>query len=965
MALYLDVGREPVPGYVLVKPLGDGGFGQVWQAVAPGGVHVALKFIRMDHIHSAVELRALEIVKNIRHPHLLDVQFSLHVEDRLVIAMPLCDKNLWERLQECRAEGLAGIPFEELIEYMRDAGRAIDFLNEPRHIGADGRRMAAAHRDVKPHNIFLVGGAVKLADFGLAKALEHSQPSQTASLTPQYAAPEMFQRNVSPRSDQWSLAVTYCQLRTGRLPFPGTMHEMMYGITMGAPELDCLPTDEQSIVARALEKQPESRWPSCREFVKSLGKTAGAVVTIALGTRASVPTMALDRTGLAGSPRPRDPDANSDQNPPLISPDTGREAIAETLAHISVAKCSDSSPPEPPPVDDVVSSQDALKTVFMPRPPRGNPRLRPGRSAPVAEEHSHESDAPTDRMVRSKARRRWQSDSGSATVGRRRRLAWAATGVIGATAAAIGCILLYPLFVKVTPKDTQQDATAAGAPKVATPGGPSLYVPPGVTSILLRLDPPDAGLQVVSSESTDRIRVHAKESPCRIEVSPFEGVRKITITARRVNYRPATIEVELPSVHENPIELKLKRYPYRLALSNVPEEATVKVEGGASRVETVGSTRIVLVEDPPANLEVTVRLSRPGFEDVDVAWHPLDESKPSRKEIEWIPATGVDPAPPPVPIEAPPPLESPGKLEDTPTRANAPTPEAPTADLTIESSVAAKAAPVQSPSTKPDLAFLRIEAGEYEMGSSEPVEKLAVDVAGADEKSFAAERPAHPVRIRRPFLLGQTEVTVEQFRPFVTATGRDMDDGWDDRGDRHPVVFVRWIDAVEFCNWLSEFEGFEPCYTIEGNSAARRDNGNGYRLPTEAEWEYACRAGTRSRYSFGNYWRDFGKYGLATDPAGGEVPRLAPVGHFSANAWGLFDMHGNAAEWCEDWWSDEYYVLSPKDDPAGPSEGIERVVRGGSFLTQASLCRSASRFHGDPNRRSPDQGFRVARTLTP
>src|SRR4051812_4782026 len=191
MPLHLEAGVEPIAGYILVRPLGRGGFGEVWEAIAPGGVRVALKFIHLESKEAGVEQRALEIIRDIRHPHLLDVQFATRVEDCLVIAMPLCDQSLMDRLHACKAEGLPGLPRDELLGYMEELARAVDFLNEPHQQVSGEVRSGVQHRDIKPHNIFLVGGSVRLADFGLAKVLEADTASHTGCMSPTYVAPEV------------------------------------------------------------------------------------------------------------------------------------------------------------------------------------------------------------------------------------------------------------------------------------------------------------------------------------------------------------------------------------------------------------------------------------------------------------------------------------------------------------------------------------------------------------------------------------------------------------------------------------------------------------------------------------------------------------------------------------------------------------------------------------------------------
>jgi serine/threonine-protein kinase len=270
MPIELAEGKEPVAGYTLKRELGAGGFGAVWEALAPGGVRVALKFVRFRGKPDDPEWREIETIREIRHPHLLDVQFAVRVDDHLIIAMPLCDRSLKDRLEECRKSGLAGIPLDELAGYMGDLAEAVDYLNETRHPGADGKLVGVQHRDIKPQNVFLVGGSARLADFGLAKALETARAEHSVGYTPEYAAPEMFQGEVSAWTDQYLLGITYYHLRTGRLPFHGSVHQLAYAHVTTDPDLSTLTDAERPIVARALAKRPEDRWRDCRTFVREL-----------------------------------------------------------------------------------------------------------------------------------------------------------------------------------------------------------------------------------------------------------------------------------------------------------------------------------------------------------------------------------------------------------------------------------------------------------------------------------------------------------------------------------------------------------------------------------------------------------------------------------------------------------------------------------------------------------------------
>jgi serine/threonine protein kinase len=267
-------GAEPVPGYQLVKRLGQGGFGEVWQATGPGGFPVAMKFIRLGAPSGNVELRALELMKHLRHPNLLGQFGAWRRDETLIVAMELAEGTLLSRHTAAVADGLPGIPVAELLEYMADAARGIDYLNEPRP--AEGQPHGIQHRDIKPANLLLVGGCVKVGDFGLAKVLQNTMASNTGSMTLAYSAPECINGTTSHRSDQYSLAVSYCHLRGSRLPFRGTAQQVMFGHLMNPPDLAMLPAAEQVVVARALCKKPEDRWPNCRAFVQALARAARA-----------------------------------------------------------------------------------------------------------------------------------------------------------------------------------------------------------------------------------------------------------------------------------------------------------------------------------------------------------------------------------------------------------------------------------------------------------------------------------------------------------------------------------------------------------------------------------------------------------------------------------------------------------------------------------------------------------------
>lgn len=263
----LAPGLEPIPGYRLASRIGGGGFGEVWKAESPGGFHVALKFVQIGGRVGEVEERSLEVIKDVRHPHLLSVFGTWRIGDLLIIATELADRTLLDRLQEAQKEGHDGIPKDELLVYLAEAAKGIDFLNDPDKSG----RMGIQHRDIKPQNLLLSGGSIKVGDFGLARSVQYDVTGHTGSMTFAYAAPECFEGTTSNRSDQYSLAITYCHLRGGRLPFEGTQVEIMEGHRKRQPDLSMVSAEERPALAKALAKRPKDRWNSCSEFVGHLG----------------------------------------------------------------------------------------------------------------------------------------------------------------------------------------------------------------------------------------------------------------------------------------------------------------------------------------------------------------------------------------------------------------------------------------------------------------------------------------------------------------------------------------------------------------------------------------------------------------------------------------------------------------------------------------------------------------------
>ena len=341
------VGDEPVPGFKLLGFLGRGGFGEVWKASAPGGTEIALKLIQLDDATGRKEFRSLRLVKRLRHPNLVPI-IAYWLKDKqgrllddenvrgldgasssietarwrdtphaqppqplegpaeLIIAMGLGEANLAQRLRECQSSGAYGLAREELLAYMADAARAIDYLNRPVHDLGSGQ-VAIQHCDIKPHNLLVVGGALQVCDFGLASILSDVRTTSAAAGTIAYAAPECFRDGKpSASTDQYSLAVTYYELAAGVLPYDDdSLARVSQAVLSGQLNFLRVSLPEQDVLRRATSPDPGKRFATATEMVQALAQAAAKDSSTSETTIlrqppvGSLPTRAL-LAGLAG-----------------------------------------------------------------------------------------------------------------------------------------------------------------------------------------------------------------------------------------------------------------------------------------------------------------------------------------------------------------------------------------------------------------------------------------------------------------------------------------------------------------------------------------------------------------------------------------------------------------------------------------------------------------------------------------
>jgi hypothetical protein len=357
MPLEIASRTELIPGYRLIERLGQGGFGEVWKAEAPGGLLKAVKIIHgclsnknLDAAQITQELKALHRVKSVRHPYVLSLERFDIIDGRLIIVSELADCTLLDRLDECRAQGLSGIPRAELLRHMEEAAEALDLMNLEFNL---------QHLDIKPQNLFLLYNHVKVADFGLVKDLEGRFAQITSGVTAVYAAPETFEGVVSRFCDQYNLAVAFQELLTGQLPYNGTTgRQLMMQHLAAVPNLEPLPAPYRPVVTRALSKKPEDRFPSCLDFVRALRQADAAD-----GSPPSLEAARGRDAETAAFATAADP--SSCPTPLLLR----RRMAGEDTQHRNGPGPAPAAPPAPPPAVDAPAEKPAESFIAYEPPP--------------------------------------------------------------------------------------------------------------------------------------------------------------------------------------------------------------------------------------------------------------------------------------------------------------------------------------------------------------------------------------------------------------------------------------------------------------------------------------------------------------------------------------------------------------------------------------------------------------------
>ena len=439
-----------------------------------------------------------------------------------------------------------------------------------------------------------------------------------------------------------------------------------------------------------------------------------------------------------------------------------------------------------------------------------------------------------------------------------------------------------------------------------------IYIQTNHGTVKIELSDPTAKVTVqidgetIAITGLDRpLRLRPGEHGLVVTGDDFETVTK-SFTVKRGSEEPLRITLvpkaervaqtpPTPTVIPKPVEPAPVPQPAVYRVQITPPEALLTASGKGVTVAGEGGQRTVTVAEPDGKARVVLLAVLAGHENLQIELTPAPgEQKGLTMQLPRVASSG----------------EVRGTAQESHATKLPPAPSGPLP--TMENSI--------------KMRLVQIPAGEFLMGSPD-----------SDSEASSDEKPQHRVRITWPFHLGAFEVTQSQYQQVMGSNPSSFKD----ESGLLPVENVSWTDAQEFCTKLSELP-------------QEKQAGRQYRLPTEAEWEYACRAGSTSRYGFDESRDSLGSYAWFIENSGGKTH---PVGQKKPNAWGLYDMHGNVYE-CSDRFGN--YDASAVDDPRGPAAGSDRVFRGGSWLNVAWCCRSAYRVRLTPVRPSGNVGFRVA-----
>jgi formylglycine-generating enzyme required for sulfatase activity/serine/threonine protein kinase len=972
----LDLGE--LGEYRLLEKLGEGGMGAVYKALQVNLEKiVAMKVLpkgRMgDEQATARFKREMKAVGQLEHPNIVRAMDAREIEGTSFLVMEYVDGQDLNELVRC--VGPLAVP--DACELIRQAALGLQCAHEH----------GLVHRDIKPSNLMLTKqGQVKLLDLGLARFSTEGQPmgrevTATGQImgTPDYMAPEQITdtHGVDIRADIYSLGCTLYKLLAGRPPFSGPEYRTAFDKQMGhvkqqPPPIGRIRTDVSdelaAVVDRMLAKDAEERFATPAEVAVALEPfTAGCDIPGVL--RQSRAIMAPEEESVSE-----------------VSTEDRSSALAATEPRI---------PPTPQPVGGrgwwkwvavgaVLGGIVALGVILTLRSQYGTLVVEsddPNVQVAVKQngEEVEIANAQSGWKVGLKSGKYDVELKGSAE---QVQLDQSSVVVKRGDEVVVRVRLQRP-EVQVLEKELTIDL----------PGGVKMefvLMPAGE----FMMGSSDAERQVALAQETEgwaKDRIPTEGPQHKVKISRPFYLGKYEVTQAQWEAVMGSNPSKFPGPM-NPVEqVSWDDVQQFLAKLNAAFEKKgllfgLPTEAGWEYACRAGTTTAFCFGDNPA------MLAQYGWFNGNSGGktHPVGQGQPNAWGLydmhgnvwEWCSdwyggdyyakSPPVDPTGPPAVSNR---VIRGGTWDHPPRRCRAafrdnygpgdrnynlgcrlalvpadtatdavkpdqPKPAKPPQVDTARASTKFKELAIELPGGA-KMDFVLIPAGEFMMGSPDLERQMALAEAKAANDKFAIDRipmegAQHRVKITKPFYLGKYEVTQAQWQAVMDNNPSNF------KGDlQRPVEQVSWEDAVAFCERLTHKE--------------RKT----YRLPTEAEWEYACRAGSTTKWCFGDSDSELGDYAWyrsdsnsTTHAAGGKKP----------NAWGLYDMHGNVWEWCSDWYESGYYGSSPSDDPKGPSSGAGRVLRGGSWNFDAWYSRSAFRLWFPPADRIRGLGFRVART---
>jgi len=950
---------EKLGRYEIRGVLGEGGFGRVYRAYDPQlDREVALKvplYGYKDKVRTQRFLTEAKAAGKLQHPSIVPTYDSGHIDGRPFIASAFIEGK---PLSELVRRGKIGL--RQAAEWVRDLSDALAYAHQS----------GIVHRDIKPHNVMIDElNEPHLMDFGLAKrSNEDSSVTTDGSLlgTPAYMSPEQAKGQLSkvgPASDQYSLGVVLFELLTGRKPFEGSPHVVIGLVASQDPPKPRsirrqIPMDIEAICLMAMNRDPDRRYADCAAFAKDLTRWLEGRSTLAR------PLHSLER-GLRWLRRHAVVSGLSTVIIVLLTMFTVVLFVETSKTDLNVLEVTNTAsfPPLITAHPTIAATQPETSTI-----------------APSSvTDTSQASKTATD--TNSPAFQQWMSDV--AALNAEEQIKAISKKLMELNSGFDGTI-------------TDHDGTEL--PKIENGVITGIGI---VTDSVTDISPIRAlkGLVMLSCGGSDGGQGQLAD------LSPLKGMRLSTFACQntKVSDLSSLVGMNLESLqcdHTPVSDLRaLKGMPLTTLSCQGTQISELSILHGMNLAWVgIESTRVsdlsVLQGMPITELycndtEVTDLAALKGMplRVLYCRFNPTRDAEVLRS-IETLETINGKPA---VQFWK----EYDAEDVDMPVTQNASSPE--TTDTGWHGWPAEAPQPAIAPfdvkqakkhqkdwaaylkvpiewTNSIGMKFRLIPPGEFAMGSDLSVVKDGLALVGDNGQWMTlvrSEATRHIVRITQPIYLGIHEVRQKDYKSIVghnpsifASMGREgnMVKGLDT--SNHPVERTSWYAAVDFCTKLSEKEQLNTCYMQSGQTVTLL-NGNGYRLPTEAEWEYSCRAGATTKYSTGDDDTGLTQAAWIGRNSGG---RTHPVGALKANSFGIHDMHGNVWEWVQDWWAETYYQQfqeKPAIDPQGPVSGDMRVVRGGDrnpdnrpFFSRASL-----RYACGPTVDNFTSGFRVTLTV--